>query len=198
MMRTGWIAALTLLTGCAVLGQGPSDADQRAETWTLAHQALAVEDFERAAALFQRLAAEHPTAQEGREAVFYLGSMRLDPRNPAWDPVPAEEHLTSYLTADTVPERTVAPRRPEAQTLLELAKQLNMPPRERVPGLQAETQVIVEAEPERVVVPATESRALSNEVARLRRELAEREATIETQKTEIERIRKTLTGRDGG
>jgi hypothetical protein len=198
MRYTGWPLALLLLAGCAAFAQGDSTEMERGETWSLAHQALAVEDFDRASALFERLATSHAGSDEGREAVFYLGAIRLDPRNPDWDPKPAEEYLRQYLTADSVPERMVAPRRPEAQTLLELAAQLNMPPSERVPGLQAETQVVVEAAPQRVVVTAAESRALSAEVARLRRELAARDATIQTQRDEIERIRKTLTGRDGG
>lgn len=198
MKRIVWLAALLGSTGCAALGMGGSDDRTRLETWTMAHQALDVEDFDRAAALFQRLAADHPDTREGHEAVFYLGSMRLDPRNPGWDPRPAETHLAHYLAGDTIASRPDALRRPEARTLLELARQLNMPPQERVPGLQAETQVVVEARPERVVVPARESRALAAEVARLRRELSARDATIETQRAEIERIRKTLTGRDGG
>lgn len=197
MTRSFLVLVLALLTGCASLLQGKPEARSRAETWAMAHQALAVEDFERAAALFQRLSTEHPGTPEGREAIFFLGSMRLDPRNPAWDPEPAESYLREYLAADTLPNRTVAPRHPEAETLLELARQLNMPPLQRVPGLQPETRV-VEAEPERVVVLASESRALASEVARLRRQVAERDSTIETQRAEIERIRKTLTGRDGG
>lgn len=164
----------------------------------MAHQAFVVQDFDRAEALFRRLATEHPESSEGREAVFYLGAMHLDPRNPGWDPEPAEEHLAMYLSSDTVAP-VQATRGPEAEILLELARQLNMPPQERVPGLQAETQVVVEeAAPERVVVPASESRALASEVARLRRDLAERDSVIQTQRAEIERIRKTLTGRDGG
>lgn len=197
MKRIVWLAALLVVNGCSALGMGGSDEQSRTETWTMAHQALEVEDFERAAALFQRLASDHPDTSEGREAVFYLGSMRLDPRNPAWDPEPAETHLVHYLAGDTIADRSNSIRRPEARTLLELARQLNMPPQDRVPGLQAETQV-VEVQPERVVVPAAESRALAAEVARLRRELSDRDSTIVTQRAEIERIRKTLTGRDGG
>lgn len=198
MRYTGWPLALLLAAGCAAFGQGNSIDEQRQETWALAHQALAVEDFDRATALFERLTTEHPESGEGREALFYLGAIRLDPRNPAWDSRPAEEHLRQYLASDTVHGSMVVARRPEARMLLELASQLNMPPQERVPGLQAETQVVVRSEPQRVVVPAAESRALAAEVARLRRELAARDVTIQTQRDEIERIRKTLTGRDGG
>ena len=198
MKYNGWILAPLLLAGCATFGQGDSAVQDRQETWTLAHQALAAEDFGRADALFQRLATDHRTADEGREAVFYLGAMRLDPRNPDWNPGPAEQYLKEYLAGDTPTGPAIAPRRPEARTLLELASQLNMPPQERVPALQAETQVVVEAQPQRVVVPAAESRALAAEVSRLRRELADRDATIQTQREEMERIRKTLTGRDGG
>src|SRR5690606_10279469 len=101
-------------------------------------------------------------------------------------------NLSLYLEGDSAYLATLH-RRPEAVTLLQLARQLNMPAEERVPGLQPETRVVTE----RVVVPARESRALAAEVDRLRRLLAERDATIQQQKEELERIRKTLTGRGG-
>lgn len=197
MKRIAWIFGALWLAGCAGLGQGES-GEPPAETWVHAQQALAVQDFDRAAALFTRLVEEHPRSREGREALFYLGSMRLDPRNPAWDPEPAEQYLRQYISVDTVIGVAVVHRRPEAETLLALATQLNMPVEMRVPALQAETRVVVEESPDRVVAPARESRALAAEVAQLRRQLAEREATIQEQRNELERIRRTLTGRDGG
>lgn len=195
-----WIALVlagVLLGGCALAGQSKDAGDIRGDLWAEAHQALGVEDFSRAAALFQRLASEHGSHREGREALFFLGSMRLDPRNPAWDPKPAEDLLRRYLAQDSIAGAVVIGRRPEAETFVQLAAQLNMPPQERLPALQPETQVIVRTRPQRVVVPARESRELAGEVARLRRELAERESTIQTQREELERIRKTLTGRGG-
>lgn len=199
MNRIGMVLALAVLPACAALGMGGSPADAPAETWAQAHQALAVQDFDRAAAMFQRLVEEHPESQEGREALFYLGAMRLDPRNPAWDPEPAETRLREYLAPDTIAGRRLAHRRPEAETLLHLAHQLNMPAGQRVPGLQPEPQVVVEEAPPRVVVRARESRALAAEVARLRQQLEERDATIQRQRDEIDRIRRTLTrGGSGG
>jgi hypothetical protein len=84
-------------------------------------------------------------------------------------------------------------RRPEAETLLQLAQQLNMPPAERVPGLQPEVVTREVPRTQRVVVPAQESRELAAEVERLRAQVAERDATIRQQREELERIRRTLT-----
>lgn len=193
MKSIAWLLAGALLSGCASLGIGGGNEPDE-ETWAMAHQALAVQDFDRAAALFQRLATEHPDGQTGKEAVFFLGSMRLDPRNPAWNSGPAEELLREYISYDSIAGTAVVGRRPEAEILLQLAVQLNMPPLQRVPALQPEVVI----RPQRVIVPASESRQLSAEVAQLRRELATRDSTIQTQREELERIRRTLTGRDPG
>jgi hypothetical protein len=190
MKRITWLLALVLLSGCAHLGISDPDGNPR-DLWNQAHQALLVEDFERASTLFARLADEYPMAREGRESRFYLGAIRLDPRNRAWDPAPAERQLRLYLAADS-PEDVRVHRRPEAEVLLQLASQLNMPAEQRVPGLQPETRVV--RVPQRVVVPARESRALAAQVESLRRELEARDAQIRQQREELERIRKTLTG----
>lgn len=193
MKRTPLLLLLLLLSACAQLGLGgPERPPERVRLWNEAHRALAAEDFTQASRLFGRIAEEFPDSDAGRESLFYLGTLRLDPRNPDWDPAPAEENLSLYLEGDSAYLATLH-RRPEAVTLLQLARQLNMPAEERVPGLQPETRVVTE----RVVVPARESRALAAEVDRLRRLLAERDATIQQQKEELERIRKTLTGRGG-
>lgn len=193
MKATVWlIATVLLLPGCAALGLGGGD-DRSSDHWSQAHQALAVEDYPRAQALFQRLVNEQPESSLARESVFYLGAMRMDPRNPAWDPKPAEGLLREYLAFDSV--GLVTGNRAEADILLQLAAQLNMPPRERLPAFQPE---VVVTRPERVIVPAQESRALAAEVAQLRREVAARDSTIQAQREELERIRRTLTGRTGG
>lgn len=193
MKRIPLVLLLLLLSACAQLGLGgPERRPERVQLWEAAHRALAAEDFAQASALFERVAQEYPDSDAGRESLFYLGALRLDPRNPSWDPVPAEENLSHYLEGDSAYLASIH-RRPEALVLLELARQLNMPAEERVPGLQPETRVVTE----RVVVPARESRALAAEVDRLQRLLAERDATIQQQKEELERIRKTLTGRGG-
>jgi hypothetical protein len=192
-MRILALLLLLVLPACAHLGLG-SAPRERAELWKEAHQAFEAADFVRASLIFADLAQRFSETLEGRESHFYLGAIRLDPRNAEWDPRPAERWLSLYL-AQEEPEAVSVYRRPEAQVLLQLAQQLNMPPQERVPGLQPE---VVEREverevPRRVVVPAQESRALAGEVERLRGQVAERDATIRQQREELERIRRTLT-----
>lgn len=186
------LLAISTLASCAHL-QRPGSADrERITLWEQAHNALAAADFQSAERTFSVLAQQHPDSREGRESLFYLGSMMIDPRNPGWNPAPAERNLRSYLGRET-PEQPMVQRRPEATTLLHLAQQLNMPAEERVAALQPETRVVMR--PQRVVVPAAESRALATEVERLRRELAQRDEQIRTQREELERIRKTLAPR---
>jgi hypothetical protein len=190
MKRTLSLVILLLLPACAHLGLGTSQRD-RSEAWTEAHQAFELGEFARATALFEELSERHPDSLEGRESLFYLGVLHLDPRNPNWASLPAETSLARYLGLDESSPGTIH-RRPEGRTLLQLAQQLNMPPQARVPGLQPEV-VTREIEGPRVVVPAQESRALAAEVERLRAQLAERDATIRQQREELERIRRTLT-----
>jgi hypothetical protein len=190
MKRIHLLLPLLLLSACSTLGLSRSETPERIVLWNQAHQSLHSGEFAQAAAQFERVAREHPDSDAGRESLFYLATIRLDPRNPEWDPAPAEEHLRLYLAADSA-QPGIVQRFPEARTLFQLARQLNMPADERVPGLQPETRVVTQ----RVVVPARESRALAAEVDRLRRQLAERDATIQQQKEELERIRKTLTGK---
>lgn len=191
MNRAPLLVLSLLLAACAHLPARTSPSElTRGELWREAHMALYLEDFARADSLFTRLAADFPTSVEGREAVFYLGSMYLDPRNPAWSSERAETALRGYLLQDTV--GTSIHRRPEATTLLELAKQLNLPPGERVVGLQPEAPP---ATPPRVVARAGDQRELQEEVERLRRQLAERDQQIRRQREELERIRRTLAPR---
>lgn len=191
MQRIGWLSCiLVLFSACAHLGVGSSGAKQRQEAWSRAHGAFAAGEFARADSIFGWLAREHAQTQEGRESLFYLGALHMDPRNPAWDPEPAEAHLRRYVSMDTVAEVTIH-RRPEAQTLLELAHQLNLPPGDRVQGLQPQTRIV---EREKVVVTrASTARATTAELERLRRELAAKEDELQKQREELERIRRTLT-----
>lgn len=187
------ILSLLLIVGLPACSHLPLGGSSGATgLWKQAHEAFAQQDFERASALFTDLAENHPRTLEGRESLFYLGSLRLDPRNPAWDPQPAESALARYLALETEHDATIH-RRPEGTVLLGLAQQLNMPPSDRVPGLQPEVVTREVTVPRRVVVPAQESRALAAEVERLRGQLAERDATIRQQREELERIRRTLT-----
>ncbi|MEX2583583.1 MAG: hypothetical protein WD766_09920 [Gemmatimonadota bacterium] len=179
------------LAGCAQLGLGGGESDGRVELWAAAQDAMAVEDFDLAERTFEQLARAYPNSLEGRESLFYLGAIRLDPRNPEWAPAPAEASFSEYLglISESGPRLY---RYPEARVLHEIARQLNLPVDSRVVGLQPEERVVTVEE--RVVVPGAQSRALASQVAALRSQLAERDARIQQQQEEIERIRRTLTG----
>jgi tetratricopeptide (TPR) repeat protein len=185
------IVLLSQLAGCAHLPGSFTAPRERALLWSDAQTAFVEADFLRAQALFDRLARSHPRSLEGRESLFFLGAIYLDPRNPGWDSEPAEDWLSRYLEL-AENRRLRLYRYPEAQTLHELARQLNLPADDRVAGLQPEERV-VQVE-ERVIVPAEQNRALTVEVERLRQQLAERDARIRQQQDELERIRRTLTG----
>jgi len=183
------LSALLLLVAVTACQHFPIVGGTEASNlWRGAHQQLAEGEFTAAVREFSRLAETFPETREGREAVFYLGALHLDPRNPAWDPAPAARHLRGYL--ETEPRGEVQ-RAPEAKILLSLADQLNLPAAERVEGLAPETRVVRE----RVVVPAEQSRQLEGEVARLRRQLTERDDRIRQQAAEIERMRRALAPR---
>ena len=179
-----------LFSGCATLGMGSTGS--RYDTWARANDALARFDFAGAEALFEQVAASYPETVEGRESLFFLGAIRLDPRNADWDPAPAEDALGRYLALQEADGPRLY-RYLEAQTLHEIARQLNLPPESRVEGLQPEERVVTVER--RVVVPAERSRELSAEVARLRQQVSERDARIAAQQEELERIRRTLTPR---
>jgi hypothetical protein len=180
---------LAPLAGCAHLAGGGSSARDRADLWSAAQVALAEQEYVRAEAVFTQLSTRFPDSLEGRESLFYLGALHLDPRNPGWDAGPAQDRLEQYLAGM---ETATAPRLyryPEAQILHEIARQLNLPPAERVAALQPGERVVEE----RVLVPAQQSRELADEVVRLRQLLAERDARVAQQQEELERIRRTLT-----
>jgi hypothetical protein len=162
----------------------------RFELWDQGHNALAVADFLRADSLFTRLAKEFPDSDAGRESLFYLGVLRLDPRNPNWDPQPAEARLRRYLETDTASDIEIH-RRPEAEILVEIAHQLNLPPAERISGLQPEEKVV--KVPQRIV-SYKQSEAQAGEIATLKQQVAERDAQVKKLQDELDRIRKTLTG----
>jgi len=191
------LTVLLPLGGCAHLGFGGGEAAERADLWTRAQEALAAQEFATAEAAFLEIRDRFPDTLEGRESLFYLGTIHIDPRNPEWDPRPAEDRLAEYLALmEQEDEDSRIYRYPEARTLHELARQLNLPPESRVAGLQPEERVVTVEE--RVVVPGQQSRELAAEVADLRRQLAERDARIRQQAEELERIRRTLTGPGAG
>jgi hypothetical protein len=203
-MTRGWsVLLIVLLPACATLGGGRGDRGLD-ELWRGAHTAFSQERFADAERGFRRVAAEYAGTREGREALFYLGSLQMDPRNPKWEPDSAAASLRRYLARDSVEAPSTLPR-PEALVLLEIANQLNLPPDERVPELQPRTRYITRAQPSRPqqqpalpprIISAAESTA---ETERLRRQLnerdriiADRDAEIRKLREEIERIRKTL------
>lgn len=185
-----------VLAGCSAfapqnLGPGAATRDQ---LWRQGHAAMHADSFRVAMAAFQRLAAEHPRAQQGREARFYLGTLYLEPANPEFDVALAAQNLELYLAADTAGGRLT--RRPEAKALLALSRQLVLPCEQRTGDLRCDPDVIVRTRPGAtdttvVVRPADQSA----EVARLRRELAERDGIIRQLREELQRIRNTLAPR---
>lgn len=197
-MKKLWIGLVALsFTSCAHFEGRTGDTRARAELWHEAHIALYQENFPRADSLFNHLAATHPGAEEGREALFYAGAIHIDPRNQNWSSQRAETVLRRYLRQDTV--GTLIHRRPEATTLLEIARQLNLPSEDRVEWLQPGTTTIVTTEvvegPPRRIAPTDQVREVEQENARLRQQLARQEAQILRQQEELERIRRALTPR---
>lgn len=183
-----------LLSACAVFAPenlGP-DAARRDGLWRQGHAAMQRDSFRVAMAAFQRLSAEHPHSDFGREALFYLGTLYLEPSNPAYDAGLATQNLELYLTADTQGGRVT--RRPEAETLLALSRQLTLPCEQRTGSLRCDPQVVTRPGGSDTVV-VRQGSDQSAEVSRLRRELNERDATIRGLREELERIRNTLAPR---
>jgi hypothetical protein len=178
-----------LLGACATLGGG-SRRDDAARTalWNQAFDAYSRDSLRVSQALFQRLASEFPRTHEGHEARYYLGVISLDPRGNL-DLRGADEQLTVYLADDSVQALHGIHRR-EAGTLQRLARQLRDPCAARAGGTGCDTATVVRT----VTAPPTD--AGSAEAARLRRQLAERDATIRELRAELERIRNTLAPRN--
>ena len=163
-----------LLSACAVFAPenlGP-DAARRDGLWRQGHAAMQRDSFRVAIAAFQRLAVEHPRSDFGREALFYLGTL--------------------YLAADTAGGRVT--RRPEAEMLLGLSRQLALPCEQRTGSLRCDPQVVTRPGGSDTVV-VRQGSDQSGEISRLRRELAERDGTIRELREELQRIRNTLAPR---
>lgn len=184
------LLVLASLSGCAHLMGSSTGTRDRGAVWAEGQEAFWAGDFERAIERFGHLSENFPETLEGRESLFYLGTIYLDPRNPEWDSEPAEQHLGEYLAFITEDGPRLY-RYTEARTLHEIARQLNLPPSSRVAALQPEEQIV--RVQERVVVPGSESRELSAEVARLRGELTASQERVRQQQEELDRIRRTLT-----
>ena len=188
MKRLISLAVVAVMAGCAHLPGGGSGPD-RDDLWATGHAALADLEFAQAERAFAELARDFAGSLEARESIFYLGAIRLDPRNEDWDPGMAEERLGDYLAI--MRDGTRLYRYPEARTLHEIARQLNLPPDSRVAALQPEERVVTVQE--RVLVPAQQSQDLAAQIEQLRQQVAERDARIRQQQEELERIRRTLT-----
>jgi hypothetical protein len=186
------VMVLAPLSGCAhaTAGSGGSGGAP-GRLWVEGFSQFSRNEFATAESSFVRLHESYPETLEGRESLFYIGVIKLDPRNPGWDSRPAEERLKQYLAYLEDPDGPRLFRYPEAATLHEIARQLNLPPESRVGPLQPAERVV--EVPDRVVVPGRESRELADEVARLREQVADRDARIRQQQEELERIRRTLT-----
>lgn len=184
-----------LLTGCSVFGPGNlgPGAASRDQLWRQGHAAMHADSFRVAMAAFQRLVAEHPRDEQGREARFYLGTLYLEPANPAFSAALAAQNLELYLAADTAGGRLT--RRPEAERLLGLSRQLALPCEQRTGDLRCDPDVIVRTRPAGDTVVVRQPSDQSAEVARLRREVNERDATIRQLREELQRIRNTLAPR---
>jgi hypothetical protein len=187
----GLLLGLALLTGCAHVSSwlDPPPEDLSG-LWNEAQDAFFAEDFARAEVLFGEIAREHEGTLEGREALFYLGVIRIDPRNPDWDSELAQARFADYLgLLDDGGTRLY--RYPEARTLHQLARQLNLPPEARIEPLRPGERVVTIEDPS---ASPEQTRALAAEVERLKQLLVERDATIRAQQEELDRIRRTLTG----
>ena len=190
---------VVLLPACATLG-GFGKNRGLDQLWREAHTAFAAERFAEAEQSFRRVATEYPETREGVEALFYVGTLRMDPRNPQWSPDTAAAVMRRYLDRDSATGPKTLPR-PEAIVILGLASQLNLPAEDRVPELQPRTRVITRAGPPApprtrvITTDASEAELapLRRQIEQLRQQLAERDEQIRRQREELERIRKTLT-----
>jgi hypothetical protein len=188
MTRLLLIVMVLVLPACAHLfgREARKTAAARAQLWHEAHVALYDEAFPRAESLFTMLADEHPGTDEGREAIFYVGSLHLDPRNRQGNPERAETAFDRYLQLDTV--GGIIHRRPEATTMLAIARQRN------TVALEVPTPAPPGVEPP-PRAPAS-LRDLQDENERLRRQVAQRDEQIRRQREELDRIRRALAPRN--
>lgn len=187
------LAAALLAAGCATASA--ANAPGRDALWRQAHHAMREDSVGIAIASFQRLAEAHPTSREGKEARFYLGALFLEPATATFDPQRALQHLEAYVATDSVERGSRPIRRPEARTLRMLAREATLPCDERTGALRCDPGVVVRTrvvEGDTVVVRSGDAA----EVARLRRVVGERDATIRSLREELQRIRNTLAPRN--
>jgi hypothetical protein len=157
------------LAGCQHLPEPLQPA--RAERLEEARAAMHGGSFARADRILSSLASDHAGRREGREALFLLGVLHLDPRNPGWDPAEAAKVLDVYL------DSRAGERRPEAVALFALARRLGEPPAAAVLETGGEEAAIADGD----------------DVEALRDRLADCEGEIARLREELERIRRTLS-----
>ncbi|HEX6202897.1 MAG TPA: hypothetical protein VF100_07840 [Thermoanaerobaculia bacterium] len=187
MTRTPLSLALTwllLAAGCSTVN---TVFERPASRLDMAREALHRGAFTTADQILSALAAEEPDTAEGDEALFLLGLLHLDPRNPAWSPAEAEVVLARYL------EFPFGEHRPEGVALYALARRLAKP---QIAATTARTVPLPadELEPPQ---PGAELEAIdageASEADRLRAEVAARDRELAKLRDEIERIRRRLT-----
>jgi hypothetical protein len=165
---------LPVTHGCApaTVETRPPGRPEAASRLEAAREALHGGQFASADGVLSALAAGGPETAEGHQALFLLGVLHLDPRNPAWSPAEAEVVLARYL------EFPFGEHRPEAVALYALARRLAAPfpypPVARGDGGEA--------------APAGEA----SESERLRGEIAQRDRELARLRDELERIRRRL------
>lgn len=171
---------LSLALGCghvaAVVEERPA---RRIET---AREALHGGQFATADHLLTALAAGEPETAEGHQALFLLGVLHLDPRNPGWSPAEAEIVLARYL------EFPFGEQRPEAVALYALARRLAQP----LP-LFTRARAAAGGEGSAPAPPAGAGGGEEDEAERLRREIADRDRELAKLRDELERIRRRLS-----
>jgi len=184
-------ACVLAAAGCTTLA--PHRPDPTARAWETARAAMRGGSFARAERGFAELAESRPERPEGRESLFLLGVLYLDPRNPAWDPERAESHLGRYLRLDGPQDH-----RPEALALFALTRRLVESPESDREGedQRPPQQVPVEdvgADVGRSADAGPAADGAAEENGRLQRQLAEKDREIARLREELERIRRTLS-----
>lgn len=172
----GVACLLSLALGCAHVSEVVEERPAR--RIEMAREALHGGQFATADHLLTALAAGEPETAQGHQALFLLGMLHLDPRNPAWSPAEAEVVLARYL------EFPFGEHRPEAVALYALARRLAAPmPRvARIPAGEGGSGAM----PPAIAGAVDESE-------HLRREIADRDRELAKLREELERIRRRLS-----
>lgn len=169
---------LPLAHGCApaTVETRPPGRPEAASRLEAAREALHGGQFASADGVLSALAADQPETAEGHQALFLLGVLHLDPRNPAWSPAEAEVVLSRYL------EFPFGEHRPEAVALYALARRLAAP----------FPYPIVARGDGGQPAPAAGPAGEAAESERLRGEIAQRDRELARLRDELERIRRRL------